>query len=286
MKNRKSLIIYWVILAMLVLSSDSALAGRRRNLRDIGRRRDDTSGRSRRVKSKEVLLWQKADKAFMSGDYSQALEIYEKILTQYPGTGYYQQIVYYQGLSYLKQDDWERGRDCFIQLLKLGRKAKVDLDQAQLSLADSFFLQGDIEQAFLEYRKVTVDYPKTQYLATVYYQLGQCCRKQGRWEQTKYYFQKIRQDYPLSFEAKNLDQLLLNEALFFEIQVGSFKNKKNANQLCNKLLSSGYQTYVSPIRSGGRTFYRVRVGKFDSRTEAKIYEKKLKAEGVPTKICP
>ena len=147
-------------------------------------------------------------------------------------------------------------------------------------------MEDNIEQAFLEYRKVTVDYPKTQYLATVYYQLGQCCRKQGRWEQTKYYFQKIRQDYPLSFEAKNLDQLLLNEALFFEIQVGSFKNKKNANQLCNKLLSSGYQTYVSPIRSGGRTFYRVRVGKFDSRTEAKIYEKKLKAEGVPTKICP
>lgn len=273
----------------------STAAEARRSLRlDPGGKGRQEAERTRRFRKpqpwgtpEEMFLWDEAEKAFMLGQYQQALKFYKKLLKNYPRSNYYPQALYREGLCCLKTDLFAEARACFNQLLKMGKKTKgVSLDQVQLSLADSYFLEEDIDRAFGEYRRLLVNYPDSEYLARVYFQLGECSRKQGRWSQAKYYFQKVSQDYPLSFEAKQLSQLWLNEVLFFEIQVGSFEKKDNAQKLCEQLLSKGYQAYVSRVTSIGKTFYRVRVGKFDSRAEAEFCEKKLRKEGLPTKIYP
>lgn len=65
----------------------------------------------------------------------------------------------------------------------------------------------------------------------------------------------------------------------FTVQVGSFGTQKAADQLAEQLKASGYPTFVkrAEIRGKGRT-YRVRVGLFATREEAKRYGDRLVAQ--------
>ncbi len=62
------------------------------------------------------------------------------------------------------------------------------------------------------------------------------------------------------------------------IQVGSFKNRKDAEILAEKLNKSGYYAYILPFRYKGQTWRRVRVGVFQTTASAKRASRKLERE--------
>jgi rare lipoprotein A len=65
----------------------------------------------------------------------------------------------------------------------------------------------------------------------------------------------------------------------FTIQVGSFNEIGNAQRL-RDALQLGYKgVYILPVEFRGKTLYRVRVGKFDSRDGAMATARKLANEG-------
>lgn len=65
----------------------------------------------------------------------------------------------------------------------------------------------------------------------------------------------------------------------FTIQVGSFADKTNAEQLKSKLEGPSDKVYISPFDKNGTTFYRVRVGRFTSLKQAKAMERHLIENG-------
>jgi len=71
---------------------------------------------------------------------------------------------------------------------------------------------------------------------------------------------------------------------YFSVQVGCFGNKTNAEKLRVKLINKGYQAYI--LQLPGDKLYRVRVGKLSSRSDAGSLERRLKAAGYSTKVCP
>ena len=69
------------------------------------------------------------------------------------------------------------------------------------------------------------------------------------------------------------------------VQVGSFRNRINAEKLARKLASGGYESRVEmPVRQHDNMF-RVKVGRLSSKGEAEALAAKLKAAGYNTKIC-
>lgn len=62
------------------------------------------------------------------------------------------------------------------------------------------------------------------------------------------------------------------------VQVGSFKQRENAERLRQKLKELGYRAFVSSSRSGGKTVVRVRVGPQMEKTRAKQVKRKIEKQ--------
>jgi DedD protein len=65
------------------------------------------------------------------------------------------------------------------------------------------------------------------------------------------------------------------------VQLGVFQSKENAERLALDVRVKGFKVSVSPITSGGRKLYRVRVGPTPDRSAAQELHGRLKAIGRP-----
>lgn len=65
----------------------------------------------------------------------------------------------------------------------------------------------------------------------------------------------------------------------FTFQVGAFLDRQNAERLKAKLAKTHANAHIATHQSGEKTFYRVRVGQFNTLKKATEYEKNLMAEG-------
>jgi cell division protein FtsN len=67
----------------------------------------------------------------------------------------------------------------------------------------------------------------------------------------------------------------------FTVQVGSFRDRASADDQAKKIMAQGISAQVVLVSVEGRTWYRVQVGRFDTRADAEAhYQKKLRAKGV------
>ncbi|NIX15826.1 MAG: hypothetical protein GWN11_08075 [Candidatus Dadabacteria bacterium] len=57
----------------------------------------------------------------------------------------------------------------------------------------------------------------------------------------------------------------------YTIQIGSFKNESDAKSLQNKLKSKGYPAFLKQVTIGEDTWFRLRIGTFETKDQAKIY---------------
>lgn len=67
--------------------------------------------------------------------------------------------------------------------------------------------------------------------------------------------------------------------LGFAVQVMTFPDRRGADTLVAQLSKKGYPAFVAgPVTSGGRSIYRVRVGKYKDRREAEAVSHRLETE--------
>jgi cell division protein FtsN len=69
-----------------------------------------------------------------------------------------------------------------------------------------------------------------------------------------------------------------NDAGKWTVQVNAFPDERSAQSWVDRLKNKGYNAYVTEIRSKGRTWYRVRVGRYGSREEADRIAEALKSK--------
>ena len=65
----------------------------------------------------------------------------------------------------------------------------------------------------------------------------------------------------------------------FTFQLGAFTEKNNAERLVQRLASQYANAHMVPFYDGGRTFYRVRVGRASTLEQAERFEQNLRAAG-------
>ena len=64
----------------------------------------------------------------------------------------------------------------------------------------------------------------------------------------------------------------------YTVQLASLEDKNKAKKFINDLLQRGYPAYFYEAKVKGKTYYRVRCGKFPSRKTAEDYARKLRRE--------
>jgi DedD protein len=72
----------------------------------------------------------------------------------------------------------------------------------------------------------------------------------------------------------------------FAVQLGSFRDRDNADRLVRDMTAKGFTAFVAPTTSGGRDLYRVRVGPTRDRTQAEALAAQLRRVGQSGAIVP
>ncbi|MBU1124562.1 MAG: SPOR domain-containing protein [Candidatus Omnitrophica bacterium] len=228
-------------------------------------------------------------KYFLAGEYTQAIREGERLLAEDPSSASSDDLYYLLGLSYLKDRDYLRASDIFEIILNEFKGSRLR-DVATLGLADTYFLQGNMFSAKKYYQELLLGAAKENCGAQAYYRLSQIAFKEGNTLQAQEYLALLKNEFPLNLESKGEEEIcVLSESgvtLCYSVQVGSFSNEKNAQNLLRKLKKDNYLAYIEVTTKGGRPFHQVRIGKFQTRPEAVTFERKLAQEGYPTRIYP
>ncbi|GBE31010.1 sporulation related domain protein [bacterium BMS3Bbin04] len=66
---------------------------------------------------------------------------------------------------------------------------------------------------------------------------------------------------------------------FWAVQIGAFSNRSNADRLAAEQRSNGYTVQIDQLQVNGQTLHAVRVGRFDSHTEADDFARRVFGEG-------
>ena len=232
-----------------------------------------------------ALNLDKAKVYFLKGDYKQSILEGEKILANVGQSRDLDQLYYILGLSYMKDGNYLRASDIFEIILKEFKESKFK-EEAKLGLADTYFLRSDYNKAQGCYKELMDENPRTRLRPIIYYRLSQIGFKKGDTQTAKAYLDKLNQDSPLNLETKINKELYSLSDIYYTVQVGAFSNRRNAQNLSQKLIQKGYPAYVEETSAQDKVVYRVRAGKFKLRQEAQELENKLTQEGYPTKIYP
>jgi tRNA-2-methylthio-N6-dimethylallyladenosine synthase len=221
---------------------------------------------------------------YLKGDYKSAILEGEKVLANTGFSAHSDELYYLLGLSYIKDGNYLRASDIFEIIIK-EFKDSILKNEAKLGLGDSYFLRGNYKKAKTYYEELLNTNDSVKLKPAVYYRLSQCAFKEGAAQEGKDYADKLRNEFPANLETK-FNKELYPVPDFYTIQVGSFSNSNNANNLCSKLISKGYDAYIQEADADGKKIYRVKVGRLKSRAETIMLENKLSSEGYPTKIAP
>lgn len=222
---------------------------------------------------------------FLKGEYKQAILEGEKLLAKEAHASGSDELYYILGVSYLKEGNYLRASDIFEIILK-EFKDSIFQDEARLGLGDTYFLSGAYDKAKACYTALLDNNDKSSELKPLlYYRLSQCAFKQGDVEEGNSYLSRLKGSFPLNLEV-SFNREPGGSLDFYTLQIGSFTNSSNANNLSNRLISKGYDAYVQEADISGRKIYRVRVGRLKSRLDAVQIKNKLSSEGYPANIIP
>src|SRR3990167_3096263 len=115
-----------------------------------------------------------AEQSFVRGDYEEALRIVKAVLSRRPKND--EKIQCLMGRALLKLNKLDEARDYFLKVAEESRDKKF-LAEANIGIADSYYLDGEYRQARDYYEKVARSYPDADSMNIVYYRLGECYSK-------------------------------------------------------------------------------------------------------------
>ncbi|MFC1594193.1 SPOR domain-containing protein [Candidatus Omnitrophota bacterium] len=221
---------------------------------------------------------------FLMGDFHQTIIDGKVVLAQELSSAIACEANFYMGVSYMKQEWYDEARQ---HLSKAAGDFSgcVFASRALLSLGDTYLLEGQLEQALEIYKDAYAQYKDSDSASLIVFRLAQTNLKLGHWQEADKFFKVHKEQFPNSPMIKRAGELAAQEHIF-TVQVGAFIHKNSAKGLVKKLKESGMDAYIMKVKAKSGLLYRVRVGKVQTRQEAKSLEFRLSELGYPTLIHP
>lgn len=222
------------------------------------------------------------EEAFVKGDYYEVLRIGAACLSRRSKNE--QKIQCLMGRALLKLNRFDEARGRFFKAAEGARDEKFGAE-ANIGVADSYYLNGEYRQARDYYEKAAKSYPGLDSMNIVYYSLGECYSKLDDAGAAKEYYDKLTRLYPDSLEAKLLKGKGSGSVTYC-VQAGSFNKLDNAERLRAELKSQGFDAFIQTVMVEGSYFYRVRAGNYSRIKDAEDAARNLRNKGYTTKVCP
>ncbi len=228
-----------------------------------------------------------AETQYLRGDYNQAAQTLEKILAQDVDKESSAKVYYLLGLSYLKEKNYLRASDCFDIIVKEYRNSNF-AQSALIKLIDIDLLRGDCKKVQESCQTFLNRYPYSDNTSAIISRQYQAYLECGDAQQAQAVLTKLKTAYPESLQIKALSEKKEVEVKdYFSIQIGYFKEQKNAQNVSALLKQKGFESFIEESKDeNSDLFFRVKVGKFKTKEEAILVEKQLKQEGYSTTISP
>jgi len=252
--------------SLLFSTTVHAMVGRQETKRERLAREAQNFGPSYSV------AYEKIHESFLKDDHAGVERLAREYLSGSQNKPNREDVLYLQALSLMKMNRSEEARQKLGELEREFRSAE-DRAGAAISIADSYYYEGNFSTAASAYEEAFRKYPESEQKSYVSERLKELSDKQGRTLGPMVIVLDAEPAAPAQQAGQN-----------FTVQVGSFSNEKNARALVYKLSRRKYEAYLEMDEAD--RMYRVRVGKVPSRQEALSLETRLKREGYPTKIYP
>jgi len=190
---------------------------------------------------------------------------------------------YIMGLSFLNLGNPGEARKNFEFVLE-NYPDTQRREELLLGIADAYFIEERFDAAEGYYIELLKGFIGTPYASIAYLHMGECQRRQAKWEESKRSFRKVTRDFPTSLEYNKAKELLEEGSSSFTIQVGAFSKKRNASTLMRKLKAKGYDSYIERKYAKDKLLYCVKIGKFDTKRRAEAEAVMLKRNGFNPRI--
>ena len=110
-------------------------------------------------RSEAENLYNQAEEYFLNNNYQEVISITTKIISLFPRDRHADDALYLRGVSYLKKARYEQARKDFNRILDEYPRSNLN-SSAKTSLADSYYLAEDINEAIIRYRQFAIDNPR------------------------------------------------------------------------------------------------------------------------------
>ena len=130
---------------------------------------------------------------------------FTKIAKKYDGTASGNLALYYEGICYLKKGDF---KNSIKSLKSFDGKGTMLSYQAWGALGEAYMEDGDSNNAIDAFKKATGDKDNIMLTPMYLFQLGLAYEKGGNNNGAKDAFKRIRDEFPRSMQAQNVDKEL------------------------------------------------------------------------------
>lgn len=226
-----------------------------------------------------------AEELFLRQQYWQAIDAFQEAVKEHPDDPVVAaRADYFTGACYVNLFDFLTAKKNFETVVGKYKESPY-YEDAYLALGDIEFLQENLQESLDVYNDFLSGNPDKKRLATVYFRLAEINARLGRKEEFKKYLEKLKKEFPESFEAKDARRLSANDE-FYSVQVGAFTDYDNAEKFITQLEAKGYKVHSVLCMLSGKKLCRVRVGQYRTMDEAKSLKKRLESDGYFAKILP
>jgi len=208
----------------------------------------------------------------------------DEMLSKYPND---------PGVIYLKAlvtTDGSKASELYNSIIEKFPSSKFAVESS-VKIGEFLYSKGLYSQASQQLRLLPRIHPRYPDIERVVNLMSSSFSAIGAEDSLKYYlgiyqsmFPNISfQDYDTSMKVKDIhsDKKLasvVSEIKPYVIQIGAFGNIQNAKRLKLQVAQIGYNVYIVPIETNGRTFHAVRVLSFKTKSKAEKIGKLIKSK--------
>lgn len=204
---------------------------------------------------------------FQLENYAEAKVIFNELLREYPDGHLSQSMKLYVASCDFAMGDVDDARRVYHEILgaleNTPRKVPV-----LLSLGDLELQAGNYRVAASTFQQARDLDKNPDTRRRIDFRLAVCLQQSGDFEPARRIFRQIVRDEPRTDEAEKA-KIRLQYPDFFTVQVGAYGRRKNAEKQRLALTRAGFAAQIEPLDDGKRKLYRVWVGRFDRREEAR-----------------
>jgi TolA-binding protein len=228
-----------------------------------------------------ILLGQDLDEAitlFNSFQFGRAKEIFQKLKEDkdHPRIG---EVYYYLGRLSVNPDT---AAHYYYQVINSYPQSRY-ADICYLEIAKINVVRKNFRTAIANLDELSKRYPDTDYRDEIMFWQGVSYVSLDETEQGEAILIELQKSYPKSVwseRAANITRTKDIEPEFYAIQLGSYRNRSNAEKYASTLRDMGLEVRVVEALVKGQTYYRVWTGHFITLEQAKEYMLKLDSLGL------